>query len=64
MEWMAQNQEIGKAEEETQTKKKGSYQSGYDRGIERYGFPHNHLLGPQLQHSAQATLDLVVWQAL
>ena len=44
--------------------KKGAYQFGHDRGIERYGFPHNHLLGPQLQHPANATLDLIVRQIL
>ena len=43
---------------------KGSFQVGHDRGIKRYGFPHNHILGPQLQYPAKATLDLVVWQVL
>ena len=43
---------------------KGAYQRGYDRGIERYGFFHHRLSRPQLQHSADATLDLIVRQLL
>ena len=39
---------------------KESYQVGHNRGIERYGFPHNRILGPQLQHPAKVTQDLVV----